>query len=148
MNSVDKLQIINRVTQRALDQTLSRLAMMASNYLSEQKKLDYLQSVADEYRQNSLIFTREGFELARLQRQQQFTERLKGAIQEQTTRCDQLERDIMNMKNVALAQRRKIKTFDALTARQFNLQAKLMRTIEQKTNDEYASRNQSCLEST
>ena len=146
MTSIEKLRVLGLVTQRALDQTLSRSAGITSKFLAERKKLDYLRSVAEEYRQNSLIFARQGFDLARLQRQQQFSERLSSAIDEQALRCSQLERDIANIKGIALSQRRRIKTLEALKARQVKKQEALMRSAEQKLTDEYASRNQPCAE--
>lgn len=142
MTSIERLRVLGLVTQRALDQTLSRLAGITNNFVAEKKKLDYLRSVANEYRQNSLIFSTQGFDLARLQRQQQFSERLRSAIDEQSLRCDQLERDIVSVKGIALSERRRIKTLEVLSIRQLKKQEAVRRSAEQKLTDEYASRNQ------
>ena len=141
MTSIENLRMLALVTQRALDQTSSRLARVTSSFLAEEKKLDYLRTVAEEYRRNSLIYSRQGFELARLQLQQQFGERLRSAIDEQAVRCGQLERDVASIKSIALSQRRRIKTFNILMIRKIKLQQAVMRSVEQKMTDEYASRN-------
>jgi flagellar export protein FliJ len=147
LNSVERLQILAQVSQRLLDRTLSKLSELSARSVAEQQKLDYLRTVANEYQSRSLVFTQQAFDLGRLQRQQQFAERLKAAIEEQSGRCRQLEQDLLSIQHLALLQRRKIMTVKKLIARQNSLASVLVNRAEQRQSDEFAAGKHSTLES-
>ncbi len=147
MNGIERLQILTQVSQRVLDRTLGKLSDLTAKSVAEQQKLDYLRTVANEYQSRSLVFTQQAFDLGRLQRQQQFAERLNAAIEEQSGRCRQLEQDLLSIKQLALLQRRKIMTLKKLIARQTSIASVLANRAEQKLTDELAAGKHSTLES-
>jgi flagellar protein FliJ len=146
MTSSRQLQILIQLGQRDLDRSVVKLTELSTKRHAETQKLDYLRNVASEYQRNSLLFSNQTFELAALQRQQQFSQRLDAAIEEQLGRCGQLEQQLLSAQHRALAQRRRIMTLQKLIARQSSLERSLLDRAEQKHSDEFAARTYSPME--
>lgn len=134
------LQPLLNLAQHQNDTATRTLGQLNQQQHSSQQKLDTLLEYRKDYQTRWQETARNGLSPAGLRNFQEFMNKLDEAIVQQTRMVEQSKLSTQRGRSEFDATQRKLKSFDTLQQRHFEMQSKIAGKAEQKALDEHTGR--------